>query len=92
MCHRRLSIALFAITLFATTAHAAHSGSIEFRGRIFAPASAFMANQMHNQAHAMQMTHTQTLAEARVALSVDALNYFATYARGNAALVSATYQ
>ena len=92
MYYRRLSITLFAITLLVTTAHAAQSGRIEFHGRIFVPAAASMAMQTHNQINAIQTTRTQTLSEARAALPVEALDYFATYARGNARLVSAVYQ
>jgi hypothetical protein len=79
---------MFAITFLATTTHAAHSGSIEFRGQIITPASASMDMPAHSHANAMQ---TQALSEAQETLSAGALIYFATYASNDAKLISANY-
>jgi hypothetical protein len=67
-------------------------GTITFNGSIAQTASASMTAVRSSQAEPVQTTQVYALAEAQRRFSSDVLDYFATYAPGNAKLISVTYR
>ena len=88
---RSLRITLFALCFSATGTHAATSGVIRFTGGVSEPASAAITVDVHTRIQLQQTRQTYPLNKAQAMLSSDVLNYFATYAPKDAALIRVTY-
>jgi hypothetical protein len=88
---RRLRTTLFALCFFATDIHAATVGTIRFTGLVFEPASAAVLCDARRKTKLEQTRQTYPLSQAKMVLSSDVLDYFASYASKDAALVSVTY-
>lgn len=94
MYRRGLLITLAAVSVLVTTGACAgtSSGTITFKGSVTTPASASVAIYSSNQAGLTGDKSIQSVRDARAALSIDLLDYFAMYAPSNAKLVSVAYQ
>jgi hypothetical protein len=80
--------------LMATSAHAASTfggGVITFQGMITRSTTPLSPTGAYSESRFSVSTMTLPLSRARVLLSSDVLNFFATYAHRDAKFVSVTY-
>jgi hypothetical protein len=90
---RKLSLALFALALYAASAHATGtSGTIRFIGYVFEPASASLVSDTSTVYAPVAEKHVDSVSHAQTALRSDVLDYFAAYAGKGAKLVTVSFQ
>ncbi|RDS86484.1 hypothetical protein [Dyella psychrodurans] len=93
MMIRRISTTFAVLAVYATSLHATTaSGVIQFTGLVYQPASAPMVFHASGSQERTWIVQTYPLSEAMNKLHSDVLDYFATYARRNSTVVSATYE
>jgi hypothetical protein len=89
-------LCLFLLTsLLATGAHAAStlsSGAITFHGAVWRYTTLLSQNDVDDRLRVGTTTSIWPVSKAHTMLFSDVLNYFATYAKTDALLVSTTYQ
>jgi type 1 fimbria pilin len=93
MKRRKLPLALLALSFFyATSAHAGTaSGSIQFTGQVYQPASASTDFQTSRADAPVATKKIDSLREFRKTMHREALDYFDTYAGKDAKVVSVAY-